>query len=113
MAVFNATKIAIAVLDLLAESREGFAEKLPDVIRQHAGDCLSHCKDDEPIFVLCARDLFAPSVVREWAARVSGLPAPDQQKVTGALHCANEMERWPGAKKLPGTSASEKVYPRD
>lgn len=33
--------------------------------------CLGRSQDDEPVFILCARDRFAAGVVRTWADRVS------------------------------------------
>lgn len=60
---------------------------------KHENSCLNNSADDEPLFVLCARDPDAPAVVREWASRAGVRGAPDR-KVVGARAVAEEMERW-------------------
>jgi hypothetical protein len=93
------------------ESKRAFlVEFLARLIRQYAGDVLTRTKDDEPIFVLCARDLFAPRAVRFWSDLIRGQPTPDEAKIAGALDCAAAMDAWPGAKKLPGTTQSQKTF---
>ena len=49
--------------------------------------------DDEPIFVLVARDRLAPDLVEEWAreAQVVGVP---MAKVGEAMRLAAEMRHW-------------------
>lgn len=49
--------------------------------------------DDEPIFVLRAQDMLAPTVVRDWAARAHAAGSP-QAKVQEALDCADQMDEW-------------------
>lgn len=54
---------------------------------------LGRSADDEPVFVLCARDPLAASFVRQWAFQYEfsgGRPA----KVAEALALANQMEAW-------------------
>lgn len=66
---------------------------------KHHNRCLANIPDDEPIFVLRARDPLASTLVEEWArrARIAGVsPA----KVIDALILADIMEEWP-VKKLP------------
>lgn len=55
--------------------------------------CLAKVADDEPIFVLRAKDLTAPSTVRGWAhhARAVGCAEP---KVQEAFNLAASMESW-------------------
>jgi hypothetical protein len=55
--------------------------------------CLNRSQDDEPVFLLCARDEIAPSAVRDWAERAEmrGVNSP---KVTGAIQDAIQMEQW-------------------
>lgn len=60
---------------------------------KHENSCLNNSADDEPLFVLCARDPDAPATVRDWAARAGVRGAPDR-KVVGARAVAEEMERW-------------------
>jgi hypothetical protein len=120
MATFNATKIAEAVLrqiflgNIQIDEKYGptsfEVERTAELIRQEAGDCLSRCQDDEPIFVLCARDVTAPAAVHDWATRVQSFPDPDPIKVRNARECADLMAKWPGKKKLPGTTKNFKEF---
>lgn len=71
---------------------------------------IEELKDNEPCFVLRAQDILAPDAVRHWAEKVRQYPEPDHEKIAGALTCADQMERWKGAKKLPGTTKAEKVF---
>lgn len=63
-------------------------------------DCYAEAMDDEPIFVLMARDVQAPAIVREWARyrKMQILqghkPESDMPKVHEALDCAVAMEDW-------------------
>lgn len=72
-------------------------------------DCYAAARDDEPLFVLLARDEQAPERVRDWAhkragrlgdeiARLGGrLPknyARTLRKIHEAVECADAMERW-------------------
>lgn len=54
---------------------------------------LDNTKLDEPVFVLCARDVVAPTIVREWAARAMARGAPPS-KTTTAIIIAENMEKW-------------------
>lgn len=101
MATFNATKIADAVLSSLGltvppERRD----QLAALVRREAGHCLANCADDEPIFVLVARDVTAPNVVRMWASDAEMENVP-QEKVDGAREVALAMNKWKGRKKRP------------
>lgn len=59
-------------------------------------DYYAKAEDDEPLFVLMARDPMAPYLVRLWAqARL--LAATDQYQANRAQHafdCADDMEVW-------------------
>ncbi len=63
-------------------------------------DCYENAKDDEPMFVLLARDELAPDIVREWARmydrrkRDLGITQAQIDKHNEALRCADSMERW-------------------
>ncbi len=59
--------------------------------------CLGKSADDEPVFVLCARDPLASMTVRTWAtgAIAAKLHIP---KITSALEIANEMDAWRAAR---------------
>ena len=59
-------------------------------------DCYANAGDDEPMFVLLARDLSAPETVRSWARRrvIDGLNAKTDDQILEAFECADAMERW-------------------
>lgn len=54
--------------------------------------CLNKAKDHEPVFVLRAKDLIAPSVVRVWASLAVNVH--EESKIKEALKLALEMEEW-------------------
>jgi len=62
--------------------------------------CFANAKDDEPMFVLLARDISAPMIVNIWAdnremAISRGLkPTSDIQKVYEARETARQMLSW-------------------
>jgi hypothetical protein len=62
--------------------------------------CFAAAMDDEPMFVLLARDPSAPAQVRAWAdereaaINAGRKPASDMSKVQEARDCADNMERW-------------------
>ena len=69
--------------------------------------CLAKSQDEEPIFILCARDTFAAGMVREWAdrvestaARIGELTKDRIAKVADARRLALAMDNWP-VKRLP------------
>jgi hypothetical protein len=61
-----------------------------------AYDCYAKAEPDEPLFVLLARDPHAPELVRRWAELRALEIGPDgpREKVTEAMECAIQMERW-------------------
>lgn len=73
--------------------------------------CLARSADDEPIFILCGRDVLAAARIREWAdelekhAHLQGeLTAQRKDKIYKARVLANEMDAWRashGGGKLP------------
>lgn len=60
---------------------------------KHTDSCLQKAADDEPIFVLRAKDKHAPHVVRLWAslAKETGCPPT---KTKEAHELADRMEAW-------------------
>ena len=48
---------------------------------------------DEPLFVLRAKDITAPAIVRHWADVAALLDVP-AAKVAEAQACADAMEQW-------------------
>lgn len=62
--------------------------------------CFAAAMDDEPMFVLLARDPSAPDNVRAWAdereaaINAGRKPGTDRSKVEEARACADKMEAW-------------------
>lgn len=59
-------------------------------------DCYDAAEDDEPMFVLLARDPMAPALVRLWAEarRLAARSQRDMDKADEADACADAMARW-------------------
>jgi hypothetical protein len=63
--------------------------------------CFTASADDEPLFVLCARDPHAPMIVRLWADRYATahalqgtLTAEREAKANTAREAADAMDAW-------------------
>lgn len=54
--------------------------------------CLNKSASDEPIFVLRAKDPYAPQAIRHWAAMAEGHHEPS--KIQEALGLANAMDKY-------------------
>lgn len=57
-------------------------------------DCYTKAEDDEPMFILLARDPTAPRLIREWVAMRSSTGLTTSDKIEEALKCAYDMEDW-------------------
>jgi hypothetical protein len=63
-------------------------------------DCYANAQQDEPMFILLARDASAPLIVEAWATereRLIGLgvkPESDMAMVGEARECAEKMREW-------------------
>jgi hypothetical protein len=63
-------------------------------------NCYAHLADDEPYFLVMARDKDAPLLVRMWAllreqaVEQGAKPPADLAQVAEARQCAYEMDRW-------------------
>jgi len=63
-------------------------------------DCYANAEPDEPMFILLARDLSAPHVVRGWAINrelainLKQKPESDRAAVKEAFDCAEAMVKW-------------------
>ena len=71
-------------------------------------DCYDKAEADEPIFVLRAKDRYAPDIVRQWADKFElgesirnsdgrgpqPLEGTQKEKWEEAVKVANQMERW-------------------
>lgn len=78
-------------------------------------DCYTNALPDEPMFVLLARDPFAPELVRMWARTAelanrgsdagrgpyAGAPKTSGHKVAEAMQCADDMKAWREANPKP------------
>jgi len=71
-----------------------------------AYDCYAALDDDEPHFVLRAKDASSPWMVQKWAEnrareiRLGLRPKSDEAKVVEALQCADDMIKWRQAHAL-------------
>lgn len=61
-------------------------------------DCYENAEPDEPMFVLLARDKFAPELVEQWAYRRK-MDGEDHHKVQEARDCAAAMREWRKARR--------------
>ena len=66
-----------------------------------ARSCINKAADDEPVFVLRAKDPVAPFIVRAWAL-ASGQSQPGD-KIAEAENLAREMELWKRSNNEPNT----------
>ena len=78
-------------------------------LREDPSSCWNKAADDEPLFILRAQDMIAPTLVRDWANKLTQLmvhvPVPPggtrkdvSAKTKGAFDTANAMEAWPNRK---------------
>lgn len=76
-------------IPVVADEEQGLP--LPEKYRN---PCFLKAGDDEPIFVLRAKDSLAPEIVREWVklARLCGKTPPE--KLAEAEELAVKMEKW-------------------
>lgn len=56
-------------------------------------DCYENAHDDEPMFVLLAKDSNAPDLVDTWA-ELYLLKGGSRDKAQEAFDCANAMRKW-------------------
>ncbi len=56
-------------------------------------DCYDKAEQDEPMFVLLARDPLAPVLVRIWATLREQLHG-DAEKIAEGRQCADDMDTW-------------------
>jgi hypothetical protein len=63
-------------------------------------DCYSNALPDEPMFILLARDPYAPWLLEEWAGEREAQiengrrPTSDMAMVVEARQCAENMREW-------------------
>jgi len=56
-------------------------------------DCYDKAEPDEPMFVLLARDEYAPQLVELWAA-MRTMHGGDKDQINEAIKCAVAMDSW-------------------
>ena len=56
--------------------------------------CLGKSAPTEPVFVLCARDPFAPRLVRDWARAAEQVLGNSHPKIRAARSDAEAMLEW-------------------
>lgn len=73
--------------------------------------CLNRAADDEPIFVLRAKDPLAAKLVEDWAARaiVEGL---HEEKPQQAFRYAQAMKAWRGKHFPTAPAAANTMEPK-
>ena len=59
---------------------------------KHTSQCLKKAGDNEPIFVIRAKDITGPATIRRWVADNGNIQPIE--KLKQALELANEMEEW-------------------
>lgn len=57
-------------------------------------DCYDNAEPDEPMFILLARDPFAPWLVRLWCSLRLEAGHRSHEKHAEARWCADAMEKW-------------------
>lgn len=67
-------------------------------------DCYEKAEPDEPMFILLARDVTAPDLVRRWAhERIKqGMNKYQDRQIAEAFQCADDMETWWIENRIPG-----------
>jgi len=68
-----------------------------DEIR-NPNSCLNKAGESEPIFVLRAKDLTSPNIIRSWAELNKG--TLDKEKYYEAIELADKMEEWQGENEV-------------
>lgn len=64
---------------------------------QQGQGCLGRASDDEPVFILRAKDLLASAVVDHWADEAEAV-GTSKKKVNEARTVAKQMRAWPNRK---------------
>ena len=62
--------------------------------------CINKAENDEPVFVLRAKDPLAAATVDHWANLATGTGVHEDWKIKDARELAKEMRRWRTNKKL-------------
>ncbi len=70
-------------------------------------DCYDKAEDDEPMFILLARDPVAATMVRIWIKLRRLVGKVDSEKIGEAKLCADAMEKWRIAQQVQGRFTDE------
>ncbi|MGI9297124.1 MAG: hypothetical protein ACR2QC_04400 [Gammaproteobacteria bacterium] len=63
-------------------------------------DCYANAEGDEPMFILLAREITAPDLIRSWVeARKAAGKDDSEAMYAEALACAAAMEKWRAANR--------------
>lgn len=66
------------------------------------GSCLNKAADDEPIFVIRAKDPLGAATVLQWAQAAERHNTHEPERISQARMLANTMMNWRAAKGLDG-----------
>jgi len=74
----------------------------------HIQDETGHIGEDEPVFILRAKDMLSPDTVEWWADKLESIPGHDTEAVEVARRHAQTMRAWQNlhGKKLPDMPSS-------
>ena len=62
------------------------------------GSCWNKAEDDEPVFIIRAKDPIGAMIVRLWASLAESTGAHDRAKAGQAWNVSLDMDRWRDAK---------------
>lgn len=71
---------------------------------------IQEADDDEPLFVIQARDIGAPYILQQWADMVVGMGGAEARAME-AIECAHKMIEWrnshPDREEVPGRTRGD------
>lgn len=85
-------------------SSPGLSTNFYKMATKQNSSCLQKALDDEPIFVLRAKDPSAPKIIAQWCA--SNLGEQPNEKIDEAMKVAQEMRQF-------RTSNYHRLYPKE
>ena len=75
-------------------------------------DCQAKAEDDEPVFVLLARDPVAPLIVELWADLRREMGRTEGEQLDEAMQLAKEMEAWALLRRRINSADAEAAWKR-
>lgn len=73
---------------------------------QREDSCINRAGDDEPVFVLRAKDVLASALVRTWAEFADATGAHEPERAAEARELADLMDEWAEAQALSDIDAA-------